>query len=98
MLEQIGIIYASLNQVDKSREYLKLSLQKAREINGPESISRELINLGVSYSNEDPDIALEYYQEALPLVKEQGGINVLAVVKIILVVYMKIRENMKRHS
>ncbi|MDP8221416.1 MAG: sigma 54-interacting transcriptional regulator [Candidatus Stygibacter frigidus] len=81
LLEQIGMIYGMLKQPEKAREYLKLALKHAREVNDAESICKELINLGVSYSDEDTELALQYYLEALPLAKANGKINVLAALK-----------------
>jgi two-component system, NtrC family, response regulator AtoC len=81
LFEQIGMIYSMLKQLEKAREYLKLALNKAREIDDADSICQELINLGVSYSDEDTELTLQYYMEALPLAQANGKMNVLAALK-----------------
>ncbi|MCF7918328.1 MAG: sigma 54-interacting transcriptional regulator [Candidatus Cloacimonetes bacterium] len=79
--EQIGILYGILKQQEKSREYTRLALKMAKEQNDVNSIFKALINLGVSYNEEDTEKTLEYYLEALPYVEESGLTHILAIVK-----------------
>ena len=81
VLDRIGLIYGKLKQMEQSREYIQMALQKSKELNYTDGIFKGLINLGVSYSEEDSEKTLQYYLEALPHVRERGKTHVLAIVK-----------------
>jgi transcriptional regulator with PAS, ATPase and Fis domain len=80
VLDQIGVLYNILKQSDKALQYMKLSLEKAREANILPSIYSALINLGVYYSDKDSDKSLSCYLQAIPYVEKDNNRQILAVV------------------
>ena len=77
--ESIGIIYAELNQLEKSREYFHKALSIYEEINELYGVSKILNNLGVSFSKEDSFKTLEYYKKALKIVEKLDIKSMIAV-------------------
>ncbi|HHE37581.1 MAG TPA: tetratricopeptide repeat protein, partial [Candidatus Cloacimonetes bacterium] len=69
-LENIGIIYDKLKQIDKSREFFLRALHMYKELNYSFGIAKNLNNLGVSYCNEDPHKSIEFYKKALNIIKK----------------------------
>ncbi len=70
VVESVGVIYGILNQMDKSREYLNKSLILMKNIHHQGGIIQALNNLGVSYSQEDPQKTLAYYKESLQVAEQ----------------------------
>ena len=78
-LESIGVIYGTLNEIGKSREYLTKATIIMKEADHHPGIMQNLNNLGVSYSQEDPKKTLEYYQESLYYAEKLNHHNMIAI-------------------
>lgn len=74
----VGILWGKLNRVEKSRDYFHRALDIYKELGHAHGITKTLNNLGVSYSEENPQKTLGYYQKALDIAQENGlkGISV----------------------
>lgn len=75
----IGHVYNQMNQQDRSREYCLKALQIFRDINFLKGIAYNLINLGVSYSKENPEKTLNYYKQALKFTEQTNDHGTIAV-------------------
>ncbi|PKN73769.1 MAG: hypothetical protein CVU50_00860 [Candidatus Cloacimonetes bacterium HGW-Cloacimonetes-3] len=80
-LEVTGIIYSQLSQFEKAQDYLHRNLKIRKKLGDSPGIMQALINLGVSYSECDPEKTLSLYLEA----REYLGANDSVIFKIALI-------------
>jgi transcriptional regulator with PAS, ATPase and Fis domain len=64
-IECTGIIYGQLHQYEKSIQFLEAALHLREQHGNPVGRVSALMNLGVTYSEFDPDKAKDYYLQAL---------------------------------
>lgn len=80
VFEVISLVYGKLGQHDKLREYLKKAKQIYKSINNNTGIIKIFINLGASYSQENPNKTMQYYQQALDIAVEENDYFFSAVI------------------
>ena len=80
VLEVISLVYGKLEQHEKLREYLEKALQIYQSIDSKTGIIKIYINLGASFSKENPNKTLQYYQQALDIAIEENHYFFTAVI------------------
>lgn len=85
ILNGLSGVEKHFENIDSALMYAQEALELAHQINEPQSITKNLINLGDLYFQENRKIALKYYDEALGVVKEIDVIplKLMAINKII---------------
>jgi tetratricopeptide (TPR) repeat protein len=70
-LNNIGGVYFTIGQPQKTLEYYNQALPILREVGNRDGVATTLSNIGVVYSSiGQPQKTLEYYNQALPILRE----------------------------
>jgi transcriptional regulator with PAS, ATPase and Fis domain len=71
IFEVVSAVYGQLNQLEKAREYLHKTKDIYESIDSKVGVMKAFINLGVTYSKENLNLTLQYYQQALAIAEEK---------------------------
>lgn len=72
LLTRLGIVAHNRGEVNKAKEYNLEALYLGRETKNPAIVVASLLNLGVTYRREEPELAKEYLREGLELASQIG--------------------------
>ncbi len=75
VFETLGILFGKMEQRKKSREYFNKAVEVFQQTKFYQGEIQCLQNIGVTYSDEDPNKTINYYFNALELAKENNFNN-----------------------
>lgn len=80
-LENIGFVYGKLDQNEKHRNYLIKALQIYEDLNIKDGIAKTIHNIGTTYSQEEPEKKMEYFNKALEIATKYNFNNMILIFK-----------------